>query len=248
MSRLFIGLLIAFIAFFVSAIKRGVSSSTQRRYEDSRYREEQRRFQQRSSQRSAQSPPPMRSSTAPKPPSSRPADFAAKTEPTASATPNPQTPQEKQAAELAAQSRVYIAKIRDINEKIPDPEMSAIIEKVEQVTVEIFNSVRDNPDNASVVRRFLSYYLPTSLKLLETYVQYDTKQVQTPNITQTKQKIKDTLNLLLDAFYKLHDSMYEVEAMDVMNEITAMESILSQEGLISNSEDDIHNYFEKGLM
>jgi len=42
--------------------------------------------------------------------------------------------------------------------------------------------------------------------------------------------------------------MYDVEAMDVMNEITAMESILSSEGLITSTEDDIANYFKEGLM
>ncbi|MCL1802070.1 MAG: 5-bromo-4-chloroindolyl phosphate hydrolysis family protein [Eubacteriaceae bacterium] len=252
MSRFFLAVLALIIIYLTNAIGKGSSSNSTttrgratRRSRGSQlgdaerqYREQQKNFQLRASERGS-IPPATKLSSEFYPPSREHLAAEAPVEPL--------TPAQKQAQETVAISQGYIDKFRAINEKITDEEMSDMISDIEKVTAEIFVSIKGDVEKTAIVRRFLSYYLPTTNKLLETYLQFETKSVQTPNITQTQEKIKETLNLLLEAFYKLHDSLYDEDAMDVMNEISAMESILSSEGLITASNDDIASFLEKGL-
>jgi hypothetical protein len=246
--RVFFGMTIAFIALFINIIKKAIDSMNRqqppRRYpprsstttrtttthtthRSSTYSSGTREARQGQTgdytpiystptQGQSQAPPPVRTQTV---------------------VPTPED-------ETTREAKKFIAKLEVVNEKIPDEEISSLINDLVKVTEEIFESVGDKPENVVAVRRFLSYYLPTTVKLLETYVQYDQKKVQTANIAQTKAKIKEMLEKLLEAFYQLHDSLYQYEAMDVMNEISAMESILSSEGLISDKGDEIHRLFE----
>ena len=143
-------------------------------------------------------------------------------------------------------SRNYITKIKIANDRIPDEDMSDLISRIERVTKDIFDAVVDKPENIPSLRRFLSYYLPTTLKLMETYAHLDKRMTQTSNITATKLEIKAMLEKLLEAYHKLLDSIYDSTAMDVMNEISAMESILSSEGLLKG-ENDISIMLDKEM-
>ena len=77
----------------------------------------------------------------------------------------------------------------------------------------------------------MSYYLPTTLKLLQAYQEFDAQPIQGENIKSAKTEISDTLDTITVAFKNLLDSLFEHEAMDISTDISALETMLAHEGL-----------------
>ncbi len=89
----------------------------------------------------------------------------------------------------------------------------------------------DKPSKLPQIRRFMNYYLPTTLKLLNAYDRMDATGVSGANIDGTKGRIEDMLDTICAAFTRQLDDLYGQEAMDISADIKVMEQMLAQEGL-----------------
>lgn len=155
--------------------------------------------------------------------------------------------QEKEEAEKAAKDKydqlspevqkivnegaLYVRKIREANDAIPGEEISGKIYRLEIVVGRIFSRVEKNPDSVDEIRRLMEYYLPTTVKLLDAYVELDAQPVQGENILSSKKEIEATLDTLNTAFEKLLDDLFQDTAWDVSSDISVLHMMLAQEGL-----------------
>jgi len=124
-----------------------------------------------------------------------------------------------------------IKKIRAANDAIDGEAISEKLERLENITARIFSYVEAHPQKLPDTRKFLNYYLPTTLKLVEKYQQYDQMDPQPANILQAKQDIENTLDTIDTAFNNLLESLYQDDTLDVSTDITVLEKMLEQEGL-----------------
>ena len=118
-----------------------------------------------------------------------------------------------------------------LNDSIEDPTISAQIERLETTTQKIIGVVVEKPEKLSQISRFLNYYLPTTLKLLNAYDRMDAAGVSGINIDGTKGKIEDMMETICKAFDKQLDALFGDEALDISADITVLEQMLQQEGL-----------------
>lgn len=131
----------------------------------------------------------------------------------------------------------FIVRMNKANEAIPDPVISDQIDRLEELSGKIFAYVKDHPDSIGQIRRFMNYYLPTTLKLLESYQLFETQNIKGENITATMEKIERILDTIVKAFETQLDHLFSSQAMDISADITVLEGMLAQEGL---SDDGIH--------
>lgn len=122
--------------------------------------------------------------------------------------------------------------IREEDERIPDPELTKKIARLEDVSNRIVRAVADQPEKAPQVRRFLNYYLPTTLKLLQGYRRMDERQVEGRNAAETKQQVQEAMDMILKAFDRQLDAIYESDMLDVSTDIDVLETLLRQDGLV----------------
>ena len=99
----------------------------------------------------------------------------------------------------------YKDKIHQYNKEIDDEVMSDKLSRLEEIMNRIFEQVRKQPDTAPKLRKLMQYYLPTTTKLLEAYIELDRQPEAGTNITQTKKEIEDVLDTINDAFEQLLD-------------------------------------------
>lgn len=132
---------------------------------------------------------------------------------------------------VLAQGNVYIKKIRECNDKIPDDIVSEKLFKLEYITNRIFEHIKKYPNKVEKIEKFMDYYLPTTLKLVTTYQELDSQPVMGENIRRTKGEIEETLDMINTAFGKLLDSLFEDEMFDISSDISVLETVLKQEGL-----------------
>ena len=132
---------------------------------------------------------------------------------------------------LIAERDKALGEMRRLNESIRDEKISAQIDHLEDVTRKIIDRVVEQPKKLSQIRKFMNYYLPTTLKLLNAYDRMDSAGIAGENITTTKQKVEEMMNTIVKAYDRQLDALYGEEALDISTDITVMENLLAQEGL-----------------
>lgn len=121
--------------------------------------------------------------------------------------------------------------MRRLNDAIVDEKISAQIDHLEDVTGKIIDQVVSQPKKLSQIRRFMDYYLPTTLKILNAYDRMDSTGIAGDNISTTKAKVERMMDTITQAFDKQLDALFGEEALDISTDITVMENLLAQEGL-----------------
>ncbi|MBQ1406637.1 MAG: 5-bromo-4-chloroindolyl phosphate hydrolysis family protein [Eubacterium sp.] len=132
---------------------------------------------------------------------------------------------------ILSEGEAYIRKVREANNRIPDETMTAKLDRLEQIVNRIFDRVRTNPENGADLRRFMNYYLPTTEKLLNAYIDLDKQPQVGENIANTKKEITEAVDTINNAFENLLDSLFEDVAWDVSSDISVMKTMMEQDGL-----------------
>ena len=158
--------------------------------------------------------------------------------PKAEAKPKQEEKVDPQVAALRKERDRAVSELRRLNDAIPDPKISAQIDHLEEVTGKIIDHVIEKPEKKPQISRFLDYFLPTTLKLLNAYDRMDSAGVSGSNIDTTKAKVEQMLDTLCAAFDKQLDALFGDEALDISTDITVMENLLAQEGLSGGGKPD----------
>ena len=124
-----------------------------------------------------------------------------------------------------------LAEFDAINDQIRDQGVKCRINRIGQLTEGIFQAVIDKPDRESDVRKFMNYYLPTTLKLLKSYELLEDQSVQGENIAASREKIENVLNMMIGAYEKQLDRLFSDDALDIATEIDVLETMMSGDGL-----------------
>lgn len=133
------------------------------------------------------------------------------------------------------EGREYIKKLRAANDAIPDEALSDDIDRMERASADIFRFIADHPEKAPQIRKFMNYYLPTTLKLLDSYRRLSAQSAKGENITSTMFNIAGMMHTVANAFEKQLDSLFTDEAMDVSADISVFETLLKQEGFVEET-------------
>ena len=157
-------------------------------------------------------------------------------EPTPAPAPKPEKQPEKQTdMPERDQYQKILDELRRVNDAIPDEEMSDKISRLEAVAAKIFEQARTDPDKLPQMRKFMDYYLPTSLKLLNTYAELDNQGVEGENISESKRRIEQTMDTLVKAFENQLDRLFASDALDVSTDIDVMQNMLRADGLTDDT-------------
>ena len=138
---------------------------------------------------------------------------------------------------LITDGNAYIEKIRKSNDAISDEAVSRKLYDLEAVTRKIFDYVKAHPECADDTKKLMKYYLPTTIKLLDSYEKLTEEELEgqhpdrLANIAKSRKEIEDTLDTLNMAFAKLFDNLYQDTSMDITADISVLHTLLAQEGL-----------------
>ncbi len=128
-----------------------------------------------------------------------------------------------------------LAELKRLDANIADPGISADIVRMEQISGKIFELVKENPKKLPQIRRFMDYYLPTTLKLLNAYDRASSAGISGENVDATKAKVEGMTRTVVAAFEKQLDALFGDEALDISTDITVLETMMAREGLTGES-------------
>ena len=133
--------------------------------------------------------------------------------------------------EMIAQGQLAMQEMRRLDDNIKDDIISGQIRKLEELSGKIFDQVKQTPEKLPQIRKFMNYYLPTTLKLLNAYDRMGDAGVAGTNIDGTMGRIETMMDTIVTAFDRQLDALFGDIALDISTDITVMEQMLAREGL-----------------
>ena len=130
------------------------------------------------------------------------------------------------------QASVYdqiLYQIRDVNSRIPGEEMTEKIDQIEKITQQIFATVEKEPAKRGKIDKFMSYYLPTTLKLLEHYASLDKASAGGENINRSKKSIENAMDSIVEGFKNQLDNLYKNDNLDIESDIDVMIQMMGRD-------------------
>lgn len=149
----------------------------------------------------------------------------------------PKTTGNSELDKMIEDGKKAIAEMKRLDDNIADPTISAQIVRLQQLAGKIFAQVEQNPEKLPQIRKFMNYYLPTTLKILNAYDRMGEQGVAGENITSTMHKVEGMMDTIIKAFEKQLDNLFGAEAMDISTDMVVLENMMAREGL---TDDPLH--------
>ena len=124
-----------------------------------------------------------------------------------------------------------LSEIRKVNEDVKDEQLSRQIDRIGMVTAQILEYQKSHPEKAPQLHSFLSYYLPTTLKILRAYARLEAQEVRGENITSAMERIEGMMDKVVEGFEKQLDMLFQGDAMDITTDVEVLERMLAKDGL-----------------
>ena len=125
----------------------------------------------------------------------------------------------------------YISRFHALNNDISGIEISAKLDRFEGLLREIFERVKEHPEQMSRIGELMDYYLPTTAKLVEAYKEYDGVSEPGKEIVSAKQDIENTIDTINSAMSKLLNKLFKDSVLDVTTDAQVLKTVLAQKGL-----------------
>lgn len=126
-----------------------------------------------------------------------------------------------------------IRKLRLLNDRIPGEVISAKLSRMENLLKDLFDSVREHPEQMHRMHRLMNYYLPTTLKLVEAYEEFDRVSMPGDDIISAKSEIENTLDTINQAFTELLNNLFQDAVLDATTDAQVLKTMLAREGLMN---------------
>lgn len=139
-----------------------------------------------------------------------------------------------EADELLAKGRQMIREIREENAKIPDESLTKKLDTLERLCSEIFRAVYEKPSKAQQIRKFMDYYLPTTLKMVKSYRMLGERSLAASDVEDARRRIDDALGVVTTGCRKMLNNLYKDDMLDIATDIDVLEQMLKRDGLTEN--------------
>ena len=132
---------------------------------------------------------------------------------------------------ILQKGREMLAELRNERKTITDQKLANTLLQLENQCAEVFRAVYDKPAKASQIRKFMDYYLPTTLKMVRAYRTLGERNINGAEAAAARKRIDDALGVVLKGCQKLLDNLYRDDVLDITTDIDVLEQMLKRDGL-----------------
>ena len=136
---------------------------------------------------------------------------------------------------LIAEARGQLDDIARANDEIAEDALSAQIADIEATCRKILARLEEKPQMLSSLRTFLRYYLPATLKLLQTRAQLE-DEVNAGENAQIASKIRTAMAQVQTAFHTQLSALDEFRFINLESEMDVLSDMLAGDGLLGKDD------------
>lgn len=134
------------------------------------------------------------------------------------------------ADETIAKGIAMLKEVQQENDAIPDEVLSHQMDELNRICMQIFSTIAEKPGKAPQIRKFINYYLPTSVKMIRSYRIMEQRGVSARDLANARNSLTKGISMVLTASQKQLDSLYRDDMLDVTTDIDVMEQMLKRDG------------------
>lgn len=133
--------------------------------------------------------------------------------------------------EIIEMGKKYTQDVNRLNESIKSEVVSEKLSILENLLRDIFARIKEKPEEISHMYKFMDYYLPTTLKLVQTYDDFERITQPGEDVIEAKKEIEATLDTINLAFAQLLNTLFKDAAYDAATDAQVLQTMLAKEGL-----------------
>ena len=141
----------------------------------------------------------------------------------------------KEYLELLQESEKNVTKLKQMKDKIQNTDIRGKIININKTTDKIIKVLHKKPDKISSASKFLNYYLPVTIKILERYDEIEEQKLNSSSSRDFENKVNQMISNIEIAFDNQLNNLYNEEFIDTNAEIKVFEAMLKSEGLLGES-------------
>jgi len=153
------------------------------------------------------------------------------------------TPEELELRDINERMDLYVIEIKLLTDSIGDEfisnELFAIEKNLNKIKVHINDGAKSGnlaqSKRIEQLTQFFDYYMPTTIKILNSYRRIEKQGLTGENAAETKKRVEESLPFIKKAFEKELDNLFSDEMLDITTDIDVLESMLSKDGLIDKN-------------
>ncbi|MFT4142945.1 MAG: 5-bromo-4-chloroindolyl phosphate hydrolysis family protein [Mobilitalea sp.] len=134
--------------------------------------------------------------------------------------------------EMLVEALDNVEKIRLIQNTIWKESIRKYIENMMNDTQRIIEYVKKNPDKSNNVSQFFYYYLPETVKIINSYKELETLGQAEENQSMTILKTEEFMSELVMVYHKILDDVYEDKMLETSINIDVMKKMLQQDSYL----------------
>ena len=132
---------------------------------------------------------------------------------------------------LLAEGDKAVKELTNLKNSIKNDVICQKVDTLIDLTKKIFLDLLDDPDDYRQIKRFSDYFLPTTLKLLNSYNDFGNDTHAGDNAKSTMAKIEEVLDATIKAYNNQYDALFSNQALDIETDIEVLKTMLKREGL-----------------
>jgi len=141
----------------------------------------------------------------------------------------------EEADDLLREGFFRLSHLVDLDKTIGNEKLAGTVRELLSISGQIFEHVKKQPEKARKIRQFVTYYLPTTTKLLRNYEELNRQPVKGSNIEESMRKIEGIMDGILSTFRQHLDDLFRDKNIDISAEIAVMENMINQGEILSGN-------------
>lgn len=113
---------------------------------------------------------------------------------------------------------------------IKDQQLKRQVQLMQKTAWNILTYLQKHPEKIPTARRFIDYYQDSAAGLLEKYIEIENTQLSTENVQEIKQRTKETLYGLNNAYTKQFEKIINEQLLNMDAELKVMEQSIKADG------------------
>lgn len=137
--------------------------------------------------------------------------------------------------QLTAQATNTIKQIKGLEGKIENQGIQSNIAQICETSDKILLSLKEKPKKMKQVRKFVDYYLPFTLKILDQYDRVENQSLTSQESIDFMERVERMLGRVKIACEAQLNNMYDLDIIDTNADIKVFETMLKTDGLVDNN-------------
>jgi len=138
--------------------------------------------------------------------------------------------QHERAQIIAKEGVTKITKIRNQTAMIKNNDVAKKIRDICKIGLDIFDDLKKNPNDVNRAKPFTNYYLDSTAKIVNQYIDLSNNKNKTPELEESLKKVEDLLDNIEETFKKQLNLLLENDIMDLDTELQVLEKTMKMEG------------------